>query len=336
MSLSDELLLARTAVSTGTIAERGQGLLDVLRPIIAFDAAWLALADPVGSRYQSLADIDLDDPVRTFLSGPTMARDIEVTGTDRSGPPLSPSDLPYPAAELPTWAECLLPAGIHEALAVALFSTAGQHIGFVALLFGSSRPPTAGARHRLAQLAPVFAHAVDPMRSMVSAARLVRGATAGAVLLADGGCLSLPGTPGDALLEPGSPLVATARRQISTDNPYSSFLWPLGDRHAPVGYVRTTVMAAPGDVPSGMTAVVLLSPPPDLRGLTPRELEVLGLLVEGGSNQEIARTLVVARRTVAAHLEHILTKLGTQTRTLAAVRAERDGLYVPAPADEGP
>ena len=54
-----------------------------------------------------------------------VARDIEVTGTDRARPPLSPSDLPYPAEELPTWAECLLPAGIHEALGVALFAPEG-------------------------------------------------------------------------------------------------------------------------------------------------------------------------------------------------------------------
>ena len=76
--------------------------------------------------------------------------------------------------------------------------------------------------------------------------------------------------------------------------------------------------------------MALLSPATDLRGLTPRELEVLGLLVEGCSNQEIARALVVAPRTVAAHLEHVLGKLEAPTRTLAAVRAEREGLYVPS------
>ena len=63
---------------------------------------------------------------------------------------------------------------------------------------------------------------------------------------------------------------------------------------------------------------------------------MLGLLVEGCSNQEIARTLVVTPRTVATHLEHVLGKLGAPTRTCAAVRAERDGLYVPAPPRRRP
>jgi hypothetical protein len=44
------------------------------------------------------------------------------------------------------------------------------------------------------------------------------------------------------------------------------------------------------------------------------------------------RGVVLAPRTVAAHLEHILVKLEASSRTLAAVRASREGLYVPAGA----
>ncbi|MET0492861.1 MAG: LuxR C-terminal-related transcriptional regulator [Actinoplanes sp.] len=63
--------------------------------------------------------------------------------------------------------------------------------------------------------------------------------------------------------------------------------------------------------------------------LTPRELEVLGMLVEDWSNQRIAAALFVTRRTINAHVEHILAKLGTATRNLAAVQALRVGLYGP-------
>jgi DNA-binding CsgD family transcriptional regulator len=322
--------LAETAASAGTIPERAQALLDILRRLVPFDGAWLALADPLGEGYHSLASIGLDRPVVEFLAGPVMARDIEATGTDRA-PPLSPSDLPYPAEELPTWAECLVPAGIYEALAVALFSPAGQHVGFLALLSSERQPPSRATRRRVGQLAPIVAHGIDPMRSLVTAARLVRGAAAGAVLRVDGGCQALPGLAGDDLLASGSPMLAAAAERIGDGHPYSSFLWPRGGRHAPDGHVRVTVLAVPEDVPPGLTAVVVLSPATNVHRLTPRELEVLGLLVEGYSNQEIARALTVASRTVAAHLEHILAKLAAPTRTLAAVHAERAGLYVPAP-----
>jgi DNA-binding CsgD family transcriptional regulator len=329
---ADELLLAETAASAGTTSERAQALLEVLRGIVPFDGAFLAFADPLGHGYHSLVTVDLDARTVEFLSGPQVARDIEVTGTDRERPPLGPSDLPYPAEELPTWADCLIPSGIHEGLGVALFAPGGRHVGHLAVLSGSRRPPSPAMRRRLGRLAPVLAYGIDPMRSLLAAARLVRGATAGVVLRADGGCQALPGLRADELLLPRSPVLAAARERIGGGHVYSSFLWPVGGSHAPGGHVRVTVLAAPEDVPPELTAVALLSPATDLHGLTPRELEVLGLLVEGCSNHEIARTLVVAPRTVAAHLEHVLAKLGAPTRTLAAVRAERDGLYVPAPS----
>jgi DNA-binding CsgD family transcriptional regulator len=324
------LLLAETAAAAGTTSERAQALLEVLRGMVPFDGAFLAFADPLDHGYHSLVTVDLDARTVEFLAGPQVARDIEVTGTDRERPPLGPSDLPYPAEELPTWAECLIPSGIHEGLGVALFARGGRHVGHLAVLSGSPQPPSAGMRRRLGRLAPVLAHGIDPMRSLVMAAHLVRGARAGVVLRADGGCQTLPGMPVDALLVAASPVLDAARERIGDGHVCSSFLWPVGGSHAPGGHVRVTVLAAPEDVPPGLTAMALLSPATHLHGLTPRELEVLGLLVEGCSNQEIARALVVAPRTVAAHLEHVLVKLGAPTRTLAAVRAERDGLYVPA------
>jgi DNA-binding CsgD family transcriptional regulator len=57
--------------------------------------------------------------------------------------------------------------------------------------------------------------------------------------------------------------------------------------------------------------------------------------MEGYSKRQIARTLVISPRRVAAHLEHILATLPAPTRTHAAVRAERAGWYVPPGAKEG-
>ncbi|HYJ12076.1 MAG TPA: LuxR C-terminal-related transcriptional regulator, partial [Thermomicrobiales bacterium] len=58
-------------------------------------------------------------------------------------------------------------------------------------------------------------------------------------------------------------------------------------------------------------------------GLTRREVEVLRLLAEGGSDQEIAYALCVSRRTVTSHVTSILTKLQVSSRTAAATRAVR-------------
>jgi predicted ATPase/DNA-binding NarL/FixJ family response regulator len=52
--------------------------------------------------------------------------------------------------------------------------------------------------------------------------------------------------------------------------------------------------------------------------LTPREFEVAGLIAEGLSNKAIAAKLVIAQRTVEAHVEHILDKFGFSSRTQVA------------------
>ena len=61
-------------------------------------------------------------------------------------------------------------------------------------------------------------------------------------------------------------------------------------------------------------------------GLTPREREVLRLLVEGWSDKEIAAALGIGRRTVSNHVATIRDKLGAPSRTAAATLAVRDHL----------
>ena len=60
--------------------------------------------------------------------------------------------------------------------------------------------------------------------------------------------------------------------------------------------------------------------------LTEREREVLQLVVEGKSNQEIAQGLVISESTVKNHLRNILGKLHLRNRIQAAVYAVRQGL----------
>jgi DNA-binding CsgD family transcriptional regulator len=63
--------------------------------------------------------------------------------------------------------------------------------------------------------------------------------------------------------------------------------------------------------------------------LTPRELEILGLVAEGYTNGEVARILWIASRTVNKHLENAYEKLDVHTRT-AAVAAIRRASREPA------
>jgi DNA-binding NarL/FixJ family response regulator len=64
----------------------------------------------------------------------------------------------------------------------------------------------------------------------------------------------------------------------------------------------------------------------DFQPLTPRELEVLGLVAQGMQNKEIAARLVITERTVKFYVSSILAKLGAGNRTEAVAIAAQRGL----------
>lgn len=66
--------------------------------------------------------------------------------------------------------------------------------------------------------------------------------------------------------------------------------------------------------------------PPTDDPLTARELELLKLVAQGLSNQEIAERLVISERTVGNHIGNILSKLHLANRTQAALYALREGI----------
>ncbi len=316
--------VARIAANAEEPADRARSLLEPLHELLPFDGAWLALRHASLRGHRSLVSIGWDRRTAACLDGPGLVDEVEQLGRSNSRTPARGADFSA-ITGLRFWAECLQPAGIREGLGLSLFAPDGRHVGFLGLFTGSPTVPSDAARDLLAALGPTLGQAVDPMRSATAAAQLVHSAAAAVVLSRNGAPQLLPGLPDHPALRPGSPALTAARELL--DGPQTSFLVPAAAE--PGGYLRVTGLLVPAQAPHHLRAIVVVSPCGNLQGLTRRELEVLGLLIAGEHNVQAAQRLAVTRRTIATHIEHILVKLDAGTRALAAVRAQRRGLFIP-------
>lgn len=94
------------------------------------------------------------------------------------------------------------------------------------------------------------------------------------------------------------------------------------------GAIRAARAGRPTLAPEATAALIhaATQPPKTDYALSPREREVLGLLIEGASNPQIAATLTVSLSTVKFHVSSILTKLGVASRTEAVALALQQDL----------
>jgi DNA-binding NarL/FixJ family response regulator len=108
-------------------------------------------------------------------------------------------------------------------------------------------------------------------------------------------------------------LTAGVRAYLTKDAPHDELLAAIRTVHRG----RSYVMAALAPVIEAQKIA------PDL---TPREMQVLELIVHGLVNKQIAYSLNMAEYTVKNHVKNILSKLGAQDRTQAATEAIRRGI----------
>lgn len=111
----------------------------------------------------------------------------------------------------------------------------------------------------------------------------------------------------------GEDLAAAIRRAVAGESVVSAEM-----THKLVRAFKASSVAAPPAAPLGLA--------PEASLLSPREQELLGEIVRGASNKEIARTLGIAETTVKIHVQHILRKLNLSSRVQVAVWASARGL----------
>ncbi len=120
-----------------------------------------------------------------------------------------------------------------------------------------------------------------------------------------------------SFVDEGEPMRALLARVTGERQPYARSLLAAFGPASPAVYA----LAAPVVVrPEQAAASPLLEP------LRDREQEVLRLIAQGYSNQEIANKLIVGVSTIKTHINHLFQKLGVSSRTQAAARGRELGL----------
>jgi ATP/maltotriose-dependent transcriptional regulator MalT len=148
----------------------------------------------------------------------------------------------------------------------------------------------------------------------------VAGRARGAVLLAAGnssGALGDLRTARATWGDLGLPFEEAQARLL-----IASAMKTLGDEDGAIREIRTAraTFERLGADAEARLAVAMLTPSRPA-GLTPRELEVLGLVAAGSSNRDIATALVISEHTVARHVQNLFAKLGVSSRAAATAFA---------------
>jgi DNA-binding CsgD family transcriptional regulator len=324
-----DLALEINRVTTGTGLSTRQlvELWAPIRNVVPFEAAWIGVFDARRHGYQTLTAVGYDASNSAYLESSDFNEQVEAFGLFERNRPLRLRDVPIPPVEIRSWAERWWPAGYREGISVPLVARDGRHLGVMTMHTDSASHPSDAARDAIGMVAPMISAVIDPMSTIAGLAALVGDARAGCVVGRGGTMHRLPGMPSHPLFAQNSRVVITALAKLTNRRTQTAFLCP--DPRDRDDYVRVTAIACPQEAPDYFVALILVSPSGDRHGLTRRELEVLGFVIEGRANQYIAHALFITERTVAAHLEHIRAKLDAPTRTVAAVRSVNLALYIP-------
>lgn len=318
--------LAAVASSGGPVEDRAEEILAGLLDYIAADGAILSHVNPVSGQGRTIACKGYADELANYLNLAFHAEFIEPFALPRGGWPVRELDLPVDPLSLPVISDYFRPAGLLEGLTSAIHTSGGRYVGFLDISKADGSHPSDEDCAVVGCLTTAIANVIDPLES---ARRLASSLPATCEVLGihpDGTVIPFSGMPDRVLLESMGTLTDAVERLLPTHANTVSFLWPGPGRkwygcHASRCCDAITVLA--------------VDETPTTFNLTLRELEVMGYLADGRSNQEIASRLFITVRTVKSHVEHILEKLEVPTRAAAVACAIRHGLWVPPESGAG-
>ncbi|GAA3853134.1 hypothetical protein GCM10022243_18390 [Saccharothrix violaceirubra] len=243
---------------------------------------------------------------------------------DSAVPLLMTDNMPHDFRDSPHYQERLRPAGFEDGLSAALKVGRRQVVGVLHMNAPVRYSFTEETREFVASVGAALARRVDPLHCPRFDAWFDEHWSASWLLpavapVSDRSPAPIAGDP--ALRALADSFAGLGVRTVP-------FLWPGRE-----GWYRVRLLRVVDGPRSGV--IVACTPFENHAGLTARELDIATGLVAGLSNQAIAESLVVSRRTVETYVERLLTKLDCQSRGEAAGVAARAGYVRPSPTGLG-
>lgn len=274
-----------------------------LQRVLPYDDALLSRWDPLAQEHVHVAGAmapQASDFIRYELHRDPLFTYVRRTGSTQWLSTLTPEQ----RITSPTVRRVAEPLGYAEGLTQCLYSSEGSYVGVLNLGVRRLGPDHAEAKSILALLFDSLAAAVEAGPALGAAAPY-EWAT------------YVPDQPGRrAMVAPAIgpdndfPIVEVVEKALRTRRLPTTLLIPFQGRCVEIRLQRVD------DGTRAVGHVVELDSP-----LSWREIEVLGEVARGGTNDEIAAKMTISPRTVATHLENILRKLDAPNRAAAAAYA---------------
>jgi hypothetical protein len=316
--------MAHIAANAGSVERRAGALLECLRDVVPYSAGWIAVRDPETRMHRRVASAGDTDALVRYFALSEADEELEQLGLNRFQPPVPASAIGVPLAETRAWGEFLLPAGLHDGVAMGLFSHDGRHLGFLSLLTHDPAQRTDVYGGLLAGLRPIFARALDRLPSFVAAAELTADAVVGVVITRTGRKVPLPTLPPHPLLDEGSAALAMARRCLAAPGTTATFVTTWAG-----SFVRISVLDCRDESADHLTALVLVRPPGEAQRLGRTNLRLLGALVAGWDDKRIRASSGLDD--MSGRSSRLASELGFSDVGALVQHAAQEGLYLPPP-----
>jgi DNA-binding CsgD family transcriptional regulator len=305
------------------IIDQATQVTRLLREFVKSEAIALVAMDPISRTHRSLAADGYTDRTMSYvLDGFPNACPAYAIAREKDTHSLRWRDYKRDwNLYLPdtfTAQEYLLPDGFREGSTMCLRVADGRYIGAIHMSWSKEAHAKDEHREMTERFRPILLNICDQLRTpQLLADELAPGSYALAVS-PNGFAFHLPNrSPGPHLGE-GGELRRLVLEKAKSSKP-QRFVWPdeAGRCH------QVTITPCRGNI--------LLITEECIRwpyNLSLREFQILHLVTSGASNPNIAEQLFVSPRTVSTHIEHILAKMGCDSRTRLAALAVSEGLLL--------